>query len=209
MATTPTDRHARSAEETAAHERRVQARMDDRDAHRDEGGEEKAMQAGARKYPDGFPEQHIAKPGSEGQLDPQPYYDAPYYKGSGKLDGMTAIVTGGDSGIGRAVATLFAREGADVAVLYLSEHEDAAETKRAVEKEGRKCLTLAGDVSDPAFCRDAVDQTMTAFGKIDILVNNAAFQEHADDISEITDDHFDRTLKTNLYGYFYMAREAL
>ncbi|MDB5571231.1 MAG: short-chain dehydrogenase [Hyphomicrobiales bacterium] len=210
MATAPQDRHAGQAETTAQEERAVQARIDDRDAHRQESGEKKgAMQAGARKYPEGFPEQHLAKPGEERALDPQPMYDAPYYKGSGKLQDKAAIVTGGDSGIGRAVATLFAREGADVAVLYLNEHADAEETKRAVEKEGRRCMLIAGDVADPAFCRDAVRRVQATFGKIDVLVNNAAFQEHVNDISELTDAHFDRTIKTNLYGYFYMAREAL
>jgi short chain dehydrogenase len=137
------------------------------------------MQAGARLYPvPPLPGQHLKKPGEETELELQPLYDAPYYKGSGKLEGMVALITGGDSGIGRSVAVLYAREGADVAVAYLDEHEDAEETKRAVEKEGRRCILLSGDVADPEFCKDAVERTIHEFGKLDVLVNNAAFQEH-------------------------------
>jgi len=171
---------------------------------------EKAMQAGARAYPfPPFPEQHLPKPGEEADLHPAPMYDNPHYKGSEKLKDKVAIITGGDSGIGRSVAVFFAREGADVAIVYLSEDKDAEDTRRAVEKEGRKAILIAGDVSDPAFCKSAVVQTVKAFGKLDILVNNAAFQEHTKDIEELTDEHFDMTLKTNLYGYFYMARAAV
>jgi NAD(P)-dependent dehydrogenase (short-subunit alcohol dehydrogenase family) len=122
---------------------------------------------------------------------------------------MAAIVTGGDSGIGRAVAVLFAREGADVAILYLNEHEDAEETRRCVQAEGRRYLAIAGDVKDSAFCRKAVERVVREFGRLDILVNNAAFQEHADSIEDISDDRFDETLRTNVYGYFHMARAAL
>jgi NAD(P)-dependent dehydrogenase (short-subunit alcohol dehydrogenase family) len=136
-------------------------------------------------------------------------YDAPYYKGSDKLRDMAALITGGDSGIGRAVAVLFAREGADVAIAYLDEHADAEETRQAVEKEGRRCILLSGDVADAEFCRDAVARTVRAFGKLDVLVNNAAFQEHVERFEDLTDEHFDRTLKTNLYGYFYMAKAAV
>jgi NAD(P)-dependent dehydrogenase (short-subunit alcohol dehydrogenase family) len=167
------------------------------------------MQAGAREYPDTFPAQHLKKPGVEADLKTAPMYEAPGYKGSGKLKDMAAIITGGDSGIGRAVAVLFAREGADVAIIYLNEHEDAEETKRAVEKEGRRCMLISGDVADSAFCKRAVDKAVSEFGRLDILVNNAAFQEHAGDITQISDEHFDRTLKTNLFGYFYMARAAV
>ena len=120
-----------------------------------------------------------------------------------------ALITGGDLGIGRAVAVLFAREGADVAVAYLDEHEDANETKCAVEKEGRRCILLSGDVADSEFCRDAVEKTVGEFGKLDILVNNAAFQEHVNSFEELTEEHFDRTIKTNLYGYFFMAKAAV
>lgn len=136
-------------------------------------------------------------------------YNAPYYQGSGKLLDKVALITGGDSGIGRAVAVLFAREGADVALMYLDEDADAAVTKTAVEAEGRRCIALAGDVSKRSFCRKAVRKTVDAFGKLDILVNNAAFQLHVSRSEDLTEEHFDRTLKTNLYGYFHMCQEAL
>jgi NAD(P)-dependent dehydrogenase (short-subunit alcohol dehydrogenase family) len=136
----------------------------------------------------------------------KPRFMAPDYCGSGKLAGMTAIITGGDSGIGRAVAVLYAREGADVAIIYLNEHEDAAETQRHIEAEGQHCLLLPGDVRDPGFCRDAVAQTVARFGQLDILVNNAAFQEHADTLGELSEERFDLTMKTNIYGYFHMAK---
>jgi NAD(P)-dependent dehydrogenase (short-subunit alcohol dehydrogenase family) len=123
--------------------------------------------------------------------------------------GMAALITGGDSGIGRAVAVLYAREGADICIVYLSEHNDAEEMKRRVEQEGRRCLSLAGDVSDPSFCEAAVKRTLREFGKLDILVNNAAFQEHADRIEDLSEEHFDRTIRTNLYGYFHMAKAAV
>jgi NAD(P)-dependent dehydrogenase (short-subunit alcohol dehydrogenase family) len=122
---------------------------------------------------------------------------------------MAAIVTGGDSGIGRAVAVLFAREGADVAVVYLNEHEDAEDTRQAVEAEGRRCVLIAGDVQDSSFCNDAVAKAVKAFGKLDVLVNNAAYQQHTDTLPEISDDKWDKTLRTNITGYFYMARAAL
>jgi hypothetical protein len=136
-------------------------------------------------------------------------YLAPGYKGSDKLEGKVALITGGDSGIGRAVAVLFAREGADIAIAYLNEHEDAEETKRAVETEGRSCIALSGDVSDPKFCEHAVERTVSQFGKLDILVNNAAFQQHVNELEDLSDAQFDQTLKTNLYGYFYMTKAAV
>ena len=136
-------------------------------------------------------------------------FDAPQYKGSQKLENKVALITGGDSGIGRAVAVLFAREGANVAIAYLNEHDDARETKAAVEREGRRCISLSGDVADFKFCEDAVKKTVDEFGALDILVNNAAFQEHVDRFEDLTLDHFDRTIKTNLYGYFYMAKAAV
>ena len=136
-------------------------------------------------------------------------YDAPHYKGSEKLKDKVALITGANSGIGRAVAVLFAREGADIAVAYLNEHEDAAETKKAVEKEGRRCIVISGDVADREFCKEAVSRTLKEFGQLDILINNAAFQEHVQDFQDLTPEHFDRTLKTNLYGYFYMAQAAV
>ena len=135
-------------------------------------------------------------------------FEAPAYLGSEKLKDYAAIVTGGDSGIGRAVAVLYAREGADIAIVYLDEHEDAEETKRAIEAEGRRCITISGDVADPKFCEDAVKQTVKAFGKLDVLVNNAAFQQHAT-FDQLSEEQFDRTLKTNLYGYFHMAKAAV
>jgi NAD(P)-dependent dehydrogenase (short-subunit alcohol dehydrogenase family) len=136
-------------------------------------------------------------------------FEAPEYKGSSKLLDLVALITGGDSGIGRAVAVLYAREGADVVVAYLNEDEDAEATKGAVEAEGRRCLTIAGDVADPQFCKAVVAETIKAFGKLDILVNNAAFQEHVQKFEDLTEEHFDRTLKTNLYGYFHMAQAAV
>jgi len=170
----------------------------------------KAMQAGARRYPEPpFPAQHQAKPGHEHKLDPAPLYDAPFYLGSKKLDGKVALITGGDSGIGRAVAVLFAREGADVAIVHVGEDRDAAETAAAIEKEGRRALVLKGDVRDPGFCAGAVEKVVAAFGQLDVLVNNAAFQVHTKDITKLSDAHFDETLKTNLYGYFYMAKAAV
>ena len=175
-------------------------------------GEQKdeAMQAGARLYPvPPFPKQHQPKPGEEFRLEPQPMYDAPYYKGSEKLAGKVAIITGGDSGIGRSVAILFAREGADVAVVYLEEHADAEETRQAIENEGGRCVLISGDVTDTKFCNKAVEETLKAFGRLDILVNNAAFQLHTAELEDLTEKHFDKTLKTNLYGYFHMVKAAV
>jgi len=156
-----------------------------------------------------LPAQHLRKPGLESELRPRPNFEAKSYKGSAKLEGRVALITGGDSGIGRAVAVLFAREGADVAIVYLDEASDAKETASAVKKEGRRCLLLAGDVRDLAFCESAVKATIKRFGKLDVLVNNAAFQEHAATIEELSEAHFDLTIKTNLYGYFHMAKAAL
>ncbi len=169
----------------------------------------KAQQLGLRKQPVDLPRELLEKPGREADMTLRPNYEAPGYKGSGKLEGMSAIVTGGDSGIGRSVAVLFAREGADVAIVYLSETVDAAETKAAVEKEGRRCILIAGDVRSSAFCKKAVARTVKAFGKLDILVNNAAFQMHADRIEDLSDDRIDLTLQTNIGGYLRMARSAV
>jgi NAD(P)-dependent dehydrogenase (short-subunit alcohol dehydrogenase family) len=168
------------------------------------------MQAGARRYPEPpLPKQHQLKPGREAKLDPLPMYDAPYYKGSEKLKDKVAIVTGGDSGIGRAVAVLFAREGADVVIVYLDEHDDARVTQSAVEAEGQKCLALSGDVADRKFCESAVQRTLERFGRLDVLVNNAAFQLHVTDFEQLTEEQFDQTMKTNLYGYFHMSQAAV
>jgi len=200
---------ARGAKRASQHERKVQRRIDAKEKNKPKP-KDSAMQAGARIYPElPFPAQHLKKPGREADLRLAPMYDAPHYKGSEKLRDKVALITGGDSGIGRAVAVLFAREGADVAVAYLDEHKDAKETQRAVENEGRRCILLPGDVADPKFCQQAVKRTVKELGGLDILVNNAAFQEHVNDFADLEDDHFDRTIKTNLYGYFYMAKAAV
>ncbi len=196
---------------TAARQRDIQeeALRSARQAKRKAPAKKAPAQAGARRQPITLPAQHLPKPGVEGDLDLQPRFKAPDYAGSGKLDGMAAIVTGGDSGIGRAVAVLFAREGADVAVLHLAEDGDAEETRRHVEAEGARCLVIAGDVRDPAFCEDAVGQVVDAFGRLDVLVNNAAFQQHVERLEDLTDEHLQETLQTNIAGYFHMARAAL
>jgi NAD(P)-dependent dehydrogenase (short-subunit alcohol dehydrogenase family) len=157
-----------------------------------------------------FPKQHQRKPGIESKLRPRPQYQAPEYRAADKLAGRVALVTGGDSGIGRAVAVLFAREGADVAIVHLpEERSDAAETIEAIEEHGRRGLAIEGDVGDPEFCRDAVERTVETFGALDILVNNAAFQQHQQGLAEITEQQWDHTFRVNIHGYFYMARAAL
>jgi NAD(P)-dependent dehydrogenase (short-subunit alcohol dehydrogenase family) len=170
---------------------------------------EAAEQKGGRpKSP--LPKQKQKRPGLEQKMEPRPQYKAPKYKGSGKLKDMAAIITGGDSGIGRSVAVLFAREGADVAIVHLpAEKVDAKETITAVEAEGRRCIAIAGDVKDPKFCKRAVEKAQKEFGRLDILVNNAAFQKHQDSIEDISDEQFEETFRTNIFGYFYMARAAL
>ncbi len=198
-----------SSKATAAKQREIQGQVENADK-KAKSKPEGAMQAGARKYPEPpFPKVHQDKPGSEADLPLAPMFDAPFYRGSEKLKEKVALITGGDSGIGRSVAILFAREGADVAIIHLNEDEDAADTKAAVEKEGRRCLVIKGDVKDAKFCRDAVARTAKQFARLDILVNNAAFQVHAADIEDLTEEHFDETVKTNLYGYFYMAKAAV
>lgn len=202
------------AERTAERGRRVQDGIDRRESGTDHAKRkqpgEPAAQLGQRRYPEPpAPAQHLEKPGLEADLAEKPRFEAPAYKGSDKLLSKVALITGGDSGIGRAVAVLYAREGADVAIVYLNEHEDAEETKQAVEAEGRQCLLLPGDVTDFTFCERAVAATVAAFGGLDILVNNAAFQEHAKRIEDLSLEHFDLTLKTNLYGYFHMAKAAV
>lgn len=157
-----------------------------------------------------MPPQHQPKPGIEAKLDPRPRYKAPHYKGAEKLKDKVALITGGDSGIGRAVAVLFAREGADVAFTFLKEEkQDADETKRAVEDEGREAFALAGDVRDAKVCKKLVEQTVEKFGKLDILVNNAAFQQHQETLEDVSNEQWDRTFKTNIYGYFHMTKAAL
>jgi len=217
-------RSAAAPSSTAARQRAIQRGVDARDkeapaakpaASKQPGTKPAAtsktpVQAGTRKQPQSpMPRQHLQKPGNEHELVLAPRFLAPDYTGSGKLDGMVAIITGGDSGIGRAVAVLFAREGADVAILYLNEHKDARATRTHVEHEGRRCIAIAGDVRDPAFCGRAVRKTVKAFGRLDILVNNAAFQLHNDRLEDIGDAQLQETLQTNIAGYFHMARAAL
>ena len=203
--------NAPAGQKKAQSDRKLQREAEDK-RPRPESAESKKqpVQAGARRQPEPpLPKQHLAKPGTEAELEPRPRYQAPDYRGSGKLEGMVALITGGDSGIGRAVAVLYAREGADIAIVYLSEHGDAEETRRAVEDEGRRAILIPGDVTDSGFCLDAVDRTVEEFGRLDVLVNNAAFQEHVPSLEDLTDEQLDRTFRTNIFGYFYMARAAL
>lgn len=157
-----------------------------------------------------FPEQHQHGPGKESALRPRPEYRAPEYRPAGKLEGRIALVTGGDSGIGRAVAVLYAREGADVAISYLPEEQsDADETREAIEAEGRRCLMLPADLTTAAACDDIVERTVDEFGGLDILVSNAAHQNRKETLDDVTDEEFDRTFKTNIYAYFRLSRAAL
>ncbi|KYD31128.1 hypothetical protein B4114_0591 [Geobacillus stearothermophilus] len=155
------------------------------------------------------PQHQTRQPGLQTEMNPQPVTIKDSYKGSGKLKNKTAIISGGDSGIGRAVAVHFAKEGADVAILYLNEHEDADETKRLVEQEGRRCLAIAGDIGDEAFCKEAVKQTIEAFGKLDIVVNNAAEQHPQPNFLNITAAQLEKTFRTNVFGYFFLTKAAL
>lgn len=170
---------------------------------------ESPPKTGYRVHPARHPAQHLQKPGNEHELQEQPKFEAPDYRGSAKLEGFGTLITGGDSGIGRAVAVLYARERANVAIVYLDEHEDAERTACWVRKEGRECLLIAGDVRDPDFCNQAVARTVERFGRLDVLVNNAAFQEHGQSIEDITDERLQETLDTNIGGYFRMTRAAL
>jgi NAD(P)-dependent dehydrogenase (short-subunit alcohol dehydrogenase family) len=156
-----------------------------------------------------FPEQRQNPPGLESQMNPKPDYGEQSYRGSGKLQGKSAIITGGDSGIGRAVAFAFAREGADVFISYLGEDSDAQETVRLIEKEGRKCVAIAGDITEESHCQQIIDRAQREFGKLDILVNNAAFQMMRESIEEIPSEEFDRTFKTNVYSMFYLCKAAV
>ena len=168
-------------------------------------------QTGQQSYPESpLPPQHQPKPGLEKDMTPRPQYKAPEYRGSEKLQGKVALITGGDSGIGRSVAVLYAREGANVAIVYLPEEEkDARETAEHIEREGGKSLLIPGDVKDSKFCEAAIEKTVEEFGGLDVLVNNAAFQQHQESIEDISDEQFEKTFQTNIFGYFYMARAAL
>jgi len=192
--------------------------MPKKDASR-KRAEKKPQGAVVHQFPSGkrveepkppFPKQHQRRPGIEARIEPRPRYVAPLYKGAEKLKHKVALITGGDSGIGRAVAVLYAREGADVAIVYLeAEQVDAEETQRAVEAEGRRCLLIAGDVSDPTFCRAAVSRTVKELGRLDVLANNAAYQRHRESPEEVSLEQWERTFRTNIHGYFYMVKAAL
>ncbi|MBD2494067.1 SDR family oxidoreductase [Nostoc sp. FACHB-280] len=155
------------------------------------------------------PPQQQQAPGKESEMQPRPKADDEQYRGSGKLKNKVALITGGDSGIGRAVAIAFAKEGADVVIVYLSEHGDAKETKSLVEEQGRRALTIAGDITDEAVCQNAIQQTLGEFGKLDILVNNAAEQHPQKSIEDITKEQLERTFRTNIFSMFYLTKAAL
>ncbi|TQN43209.1 hypothetical protein FHU33_2644 [Blastococcus colisei] len=159
--------------------------------------------------PESQPAQKQEVPGVLGKMDPKPDHGEESYRGSGKLAGKAAVITGGDSGIGRAVAIAFAREGADVLISYLDEHEDAKDTAKYVEEAGRRCVLVPGDISDRAHCKTIVPKAIEEFGKIDILVNNAAFQMSHDSLEEISDDEWDHTLATNLSAMFTLCKDAI
>jgi NAD(P)-dependent dehydrogenase (short-subunit alcohol dehydrogenase family) len=156
-----------------------------------------------------FPSQSQSPPGSEAQMDPPPDYGEGTYSGSGRLTGKAAVITGGDSGIGRAVALAFAREGADVLISYLDEHEDAAETARVVTAAGRRCVVVAGDIQDEGHCQAVVARAVREFGKVDLLVNNAAYQMAREGLDEISTAEFDRTFRTNVYALFWLCKAAV
>ena len=162
-------------------------------------------------YPKAFPGQKQDKqPGIEKNMNPRPIFEDPMYGlSAGKLQGKTAIITGGDSGIGRAVALAFAKEGADLAIIYLNEHEDAEETKALVDKVGRKCMLISGDIGEEQFCIEAVNRVIKEFGKIDILVNNAAEQHVQTRLEDITKEQLERTFKTNVFSVFYLTKAVL
>jgi NAD(P)-dependent dehydrogenase (short-subunit alcohol dehydrogenase family) len=157
-----------------------------------------------------LPPQTQEKPGLESKMRPRPRYEGSQYKAAGKLEGKVALITGGDSGIGRAVAMLYAKEGADVAIVYLpAEESDAQEIKQKIEEVGRRALLIAGDVTDRQFCNHAVEQTVHDLGRLDVLVNNAAYQQSQESLEEIDEEQWDITFRTNIYGYYYMTRAAL
>ncbi|MBV7541190.1 SDR family oxidoreductase [Acidovorax sp. sic0104] len=219
-ARTATPATASAAAATTRKQQKIQAEQDAKDRKTAPSGSQAATSSppakkkaapgpGRAEPAPPLPRQHLAKPGFEAQMQLQPRFEAPHYAGSGKLQGFSTLITGGDSGIGRAVAVLFAREGANVAIAYLSEHEDAEHTRELVEAEGGRCILLPGDVRDAGYCQQAVAQVVDAFGKLNVLVNNAAFQEHAASLEDLTEERFDETFRTNIYGYFHMAKAAL
>lgn len=172
--------------------------------------QEKKEKQGEARRPSDLPPQHQdEQPGKETEMQPAPQFEAPEYRPGGKLEGKVALITGGDSGIGRSVAVYFAKEGADVAIVYLDEHEDAKETERQVKEEGRRCLLIAGDVQEESFCKDAVQQTVAELGKLDILVNNAAVQFPKQNLEEITAEQLERTFRTNILAMFHTTKAAL
>ncbi|WP_042202565.1 SDR family oxidoreductase [Paenibacillus camerounensis] len=155
------------------------------------------------------PQVQNQQPGIESEMNPLPEFETSEYKAAGKLLGKAALITGGDSGIGRAVAVHFAKEGADVVISYLNEHSDAEETKRQVEQEGRKCILIAGDIGVEAFCQDLINKTVEGLGKLDILINNAAEQHPQDKIEDITSEQLERTFRTNIFSMFYLTKAAM
>jgi len=196
---------------TTEKQKDIQQQQDMKEKKKPKKEEKKAVQTGQEQPAPPLPDQHLQKPGVEANMKLQPRFLAKAYSGSNKLKDMVAIITGGDSGIGRAVAVLFAREGADVAIIYLSseEQQDAEKTQMHVNEEGRECMLIRGDVKDPVFCKKAVGDVINEFQHVNILVNNAAFQEHASSLLDLTEERFDETMKTNIYGYFHMAKAVL
>lgn len=155
------------------------------------------------------PQKQDKQPGIESIMNPRPVFEDPDYKALGRLRGRTAVITGGDSGIGRAVAVAYALEGADVVIIYLNEHEDAEETKQIIESKGRRCITIAGDIGDEDFCFSSIKMVKDTFGKVDILVNNAAEQHSQNSIEDITKEQLERTFRTNIFGMFFMVKACL
>src|SRR4051794_28970829 len=181
--------------------------MPERVAEREEQEEqEQGGQGQKQQFP---PQKQERRPGLESQMTPEPLYDDPEYRAAGKLEGKVALITGGDSGIGRAVAVLYAKEGADVAVAYLNEQEDAAETRRMIEAEGRRCLLLSGDIGDEAVCRHMVERTIASLGRLDVLVNNAGEQHPQQSIEDISAEQLERTFRTNIFAMFFLVKAAL